>query len=68
MASDLNYTFLFYSSRSSTENKVQFFFSIQGRGFSASQQLSCNLLELKEKTTTTETKRYLKVFFVIFFS
>ncbi len=61
--------FLLTSNTEATENKVQFFnLAYRVKGFQCHSNNSLQLLELKEKTTTTKQYRYLKVFFVIFFS
>ncbi len=61
--------FLLTSNTEATENKVKFLnLAYRVKGFQCHSNNSLQLLELKEKTTTTNNTRYLKVFFVIFFS
>ncbi len=59
--------FILTSNTEATENKVQFFnLAYRVKGFQCHSNNSLQLLG-KKKTTTNNT-RYLKVFFVIFFS
>ncbi len=57
------------SNTQATENKVQFVnFAYTVKGFQCHSNNSLQLLELKEKKQQQNNTRYLKVFFVIFFS
>ncbi len=52
-----------------TENKVKFLnLAYRVKGFQCHSNNSLQLLELKEKTTTTKQYTLFKSFFVIFFS
>ncbi len=57
------------SNTEATENKVQFLnFANTVKGFQCHSNNSLQLLELKGKKQKQNNTRYLKVFFVIFFS
>ncbi len=57
------------SNTEATENKVQvLIFAYKVKGFQCHSNNSLQLLELKEKQQQQNNTRYLKVFFVIFFS
>ncbi len=57
------------SNTEATEKKVQFFnLAYRVKGFQCHSNNSLQLLELKEKQQQHNNTRYLKVFFVIFFS
>ncbi len=62
-----DYTIFILTSNTEAKNKVQFFnLAYRVKGFQCHSNNSLQLLG-KKKTTTNNT-RYLKVFFVIFFS
>ncbi len=64
-----DYTIFMRMILTSTENKVQFFiFAYTVKGFQCHSNNSLQLLELKGKKQQQNNTRYLKVFFVIFFS
>ncbi len=57
------------SNTEATENKVQFLnLAYRVKGFQCHSNNSLQLLELKEKQQQQNNTRYLKVFFVTFFS
>ncbi len=61
--------FLLTSNTEATENKVKFLnLAYRVKGFQCHSNNSLQLLELKEKQQQQNNTRYLKVFFVIFFS